>query len=64
VAGNPDEAIVNRWLHSRDCEGEALSRRQLAADFGVHRDKVAKLVAPYDIREPAPVPSLNGSGPS
>jgi hypothetical protein len=60
VANNPDEAIVNRWLHGRDCEGEAPSRRQLAADFGVHRDKVAKLVAAHD----APQPSLNGSGPA
>jgi hypothetical protein len=60
VATTPDEAIVNLWLHSRDCEGTPLSRRQLAADFGVHRDKVAKLVAPHD----APEPSLNGSGPA
>jgi hypothetical protein len=64
VATNPDEAIVNRWLHGRDCEGEAPSRRQLAADFGVHRDKVAKLVAPHDVRESAGEPSLNGSGPA
>lgn len=64
VAASPDEAIVIRWLHGRDCEGEAPSRRQLAADFGMHRDKVAKLIAPYDIREAAPEPSLNGSGPA
>jgi hypothetical protein len=60
-AATPDEAIVTRWLHSRDCEGQALSRRQLAADFGVHRDKVAKLIGPYDVREATAKPSLNGS---
>jgi hypothetical protein len=64
VAKTPDEAIVNRWLHARDCEGETLSRRQLAADFGMHRDKVAKLVAPYAEKGPRPVLSVNGSGPS
>lgn len=52
VAGTVAEAVVNAFLHGRDCTGEAPSQRQLAASFGQSRDKVAALVG-----------SLNGSGP-
>lgn len=53
VAGTVSEAVVNAFLHGRDCLAEAPSQRQLAASFGQSRDKVAALVG-----------SLNGSGPS
>lgn len=53
VAGTVADAVVNAFLHGRDCTGEALSQRQLATSFGQSRDKVAALVG-----------SLNGSGPS
>ena len=52
VAGTADEAIVNAWLHTRDCLGEKPVQRQLATAFGVHRTKVAALVG-----------SLNGQSP-
>jgi len=38
-----DEAVVNAYLHGRDCHG-APSQRQLAAQGGVSRAKVANLV--------------------
>jgi hypothetical protein len=52
VAGTVADAVVNAFLHGRDCIGEVPSQRQLAASFGQSRDKVAALVG-----------SLNGSGP-
>jgi hypothetical protein len=45
-ADTTDEAVVAAYLHGRDCLGEAPSQRSLAASFGVHRDKVARLVGP------------------
>jgi len=53
VAGSVGEAVVNAFLHGRDCLDEVPSQRQLAASFGQSRDKVAALVG-----------SLNGSGPA
>ena len=53
MAGTVDDAIVNAFLHARDCVGEAPSQRQLAAAFDVSRPKVAELVGPF---------ILNGQG--
>lgn len=36
------------YLHGRDCEGDAPSQRQLAAQFGVSRAKVANLVSSFN----------------
>ena len=44
VALTADEAIVNAWLHVRDCVGERPVQRQFAAAFDVPRTKVAALV--------------------
>jgi len=52
VALSVDEAIVNAWLHLRDCAGERPVQRQFAAAFDVPRTKVAALVG-----------SLNGQHP-
>ena len=52
VARTVDEAIVNAWLHARDCLGERPVQRQLATAFDVPRTKVAALVG-----------SLNGTHP-
>jgi hypothetical protein len=64
VAKDAEGNVVNLFLHGRDCIGEEPSKRQLSAITGVHRDKVAKLVAPHDPQKIAPEPSLNGSGPA
>ena len=54
VAMTADDAVVNAYLHSRDCDGEAPSQRQLAAQFGVSRSRVAALVSPLNgISDPA-----------
>jgi len=53
VAGTVADAVVNAFLHGRDCLDDVPSQRQLAASFGQSRDKVAALVG-----------SLNGSGPA
>jgi Protein of unknown function (DUF2637) len=52
VAATVEEAVVNAWLHQRDCLGEQPSQRRFAAAFDVPRAKVAALVG-----------SLNGSHP-
>jgi hypothetical protein len=44
VAVTVDEAVVTAYLHGRDCLLDVPSQRSLAASFGVHRDKVARLV--------------------
>lgn len=41
-----EEAVVQAFLHARDCVQTPLSQRQLAAAFGVSRPKVAELVSP------------------
>lgn len=56
VAETVDDAIVTAFLHIRDCLHEEPSRRALAASFGVHRDKVARLVG-------TPAASPNGQNP-
>jgi hypothetical protein len=40
-----DDAVMSAYLHGRDCDGEAPSQRQLAAQFGVSRARVATLVS-------------------
>lgn len=60
VALTVDEAIVNAWLHTRDCLDRRPVQRQLAASFDVPRTKVAALVGslngqhPPDPGEPSP----------
>jgi hypothetical protein len=44
VAVTVDEAVVAAYLHGRDCLLDPPSQRSLAVSFGVHRDKVARLV--------------------
>jgi Protein of unknown function (DUF2637) len=52
VAGSADEAVVQAFLHGRDCLGSQPSQRQLAASFGVSRAKVAALVASPNGKHP------------
>lgn len=52
VAVTVGEAVAAAYLHGRDCLGEAPSQRQLAAAFGLPRQRVAALVG-----------SLNGQHP-
>lgn len=42
-----DQAVISAWLHSRECDGEELSQRQLADRFGQSRQRVAALVREY-----------------
>jgi hypothetical protein len=59
-ASSADEAVVQAFLHGRDCDGKAPSQRQLAAAFSVSRAKVAELVGSVngqhspDVRETIP----------
>lgn len=53
LAGTVDEAVVNAFLHTRDCLGETPSQRKLSAAFDLSRPTVARLVSPL---------SLNGHG--
>jgi hypothetical protein len=39
-------AVVQAFLHARDCAQMLLSQRHLAAAFGMSRSKVAELVGP------------------
>lgn len=78
VAATAEEAVVNAWLHGRDCLGDEPSQRQLAAAFDVKdRKKLARWIsaaapvtAPAETAMPtephaeASAPSLNGSGPA
>ena len=54
VAGTAEDSVVTWYLHSRDCLGEELSQRRLAAAFGVDRKKVAELVRPHTSRDEQP----------
>lgn len=60
VAAAVDEAIVAAYLHGRDCLLDVPSQRSLAASFGVHRDKVARLVGQLAAspggQQPVPAP--------
>jgi hypothetical protein len=42
------DAVVSAYLHACDCAGDAPSQRQLAAQFGVSRARVAALVSPLN----------------
>jgi predicted XRE-type DNA-binding protein len=46
VAATAEEAVVQAFLHARDCTEESLSQRHLATAFGLSRPKVADLVSP------------------
>jgi hypothetical protein len=46
VAVTAEDAVVQAFLHARDCVETPLSQRHLAAAFGVSRPKVAELVGP------------------
>lgn len=46
VAATAEEAVVQAFLHARDCAEETLSQRHLATAFGLSRPKVAELVSP------------------
>jgi hypothetical protein len=46
VAVSAEDAVVQAFLHARDCAQIPLSQRHLAAAFGVSRSKVAELVGP------------------
>lgn len=48
VAMTADDAVIIAYLHGRDCDGDAPSQRQLAAQFGVSRARVATLVGPLN----------------
>ena len=48
VAMTADDAVVSAYLHGRDCDGDTPSQRQLAAQFGVSRARVAALVGPLN----------------
>jgi hypothetical protein len=46
IAATAEEAVVQAFLHARDCVQTPLSQRHLAAAFGMSRPKVAELVGP------------------
>lgn len=48
VAMTADDAVISAYLHGRDCDGDAPSQRQLAAQFGVSRARVATLIGPLN----------------
>jgi hypothetical protein len=43
-----DGAVIQAFLHSRDCLGEILSQRALSGQFGLSRARVAELVRPLN----------------
>jgi Protein of unknown function (DUF2637) len=46
VAATAEEAVVQAFLHARDCAEAPLSQRHLATAFGLSWPKVAELVSP------------------
>lgn len=58
VAMTADDAVISAYLHARDCVGDTPSQRQLAAQFGVSRARVAALVSPLN-----GTPDLDSSQP-
>lgn len=46
VAATAEEAVVQAFLHARDCAEAPLSQRHLATAFGLSRPRVAELVSP------------------
>lgn len=51
-----EDAVVQAWLHVRDCEGEDWPFRQAAEVLGIHRNRLSKLVAEADAPPPADEP--------
>jgi hypothetical protein len=47
VVWTVNDAVIQAFLHARDCMGEAPSQRQLAKQFEVSRPRVAELVTPH-----------------
>jgi hypothetical protein len=47
VVWTVNDAVIQAFLHARDCMGDAPSQRQLAKQFEISRSRVAELVAPY-----------------
>ena len=43
-----DDAVVSAYLHGRDCDADTPSQRQLVAQFGISRARVAALVGPLN----------------
>lgn len=78
VAATVQQAVVNAWLHSRDCLDEELSQRQLSTAFDVKDrkkikawlDAAAPKAAPAVLEPPAAppaqeeAPALNGGPPA
>ena len=48
LALTAEDAAIQAFLHARDCLDSALSQRQLAASFGLTRQRVAELVGPLN----------------
>jgi len=46
VAMTAGDAVIMAYVPARDCAGDAPSQRQLGAQFGVSRARVAALVSP------------------
>lgn len=46
VAATAEEAVIQAYLHARDCAEAPLPQRHLATAFGLSRPKVAELVSP------------------
>lgn len=48
VPQGAEEAALVAFLHARDCDGSAPSRRQVAEAFGINRNRLGALVAEAD----------------
>lgn len=46
VAATAEDAVVQAYLHARDCAAEPLSQRHLATAFRLSRPRVAELISP------------------
>jgi uncharacterized protein DUF2637 len=47
VVWTVNDAVIQAFLHERDCMGKTPSQRQLAKQFEISRPRVAELVTPY-----------------
>jgi len=63
IASSVNEAVVQAFLHHRDCLDTPLSQRQLSATFDLPRTTIRKLVGSLGAETAieAPEPSLNGA---
>jgi hypothetical protein len=63
VAATAEEAVVQAYLHARDCTEAPLSQRHLATAFGLSRPRVAELVSPLlaEVNGHAPGGNMAGS---